>query len=183
MTNYSENNGFLKGAVVGGVLGGIAALLLSPKSGQELRQDIMDGYSTVSDKTNDLKCKSQNLFCSRKDAGFLDKKSTIVVGSLLGGVIGAIAALLLAPESGKTLREKFGDHFDEIRDKAEEFIEGIDSKGHEVLDHVEDWKDTLAFIVQKLSKKGKKQANSAMDEIMDWASLGLRVFDQIQKRR
>jgi gas vesicle protein len=41
-----ENNGALVAAIVGGVAGAIAALLLAPKSGRELRSDV---YSTAQD--------------------------------------------------------------------------------------------------------------------------------------
>jgi gas vesicle protein len=55
----SDNQGmsgksFLAGAVVGGVLGALTALLLAPKSGQELRQDLGDQYKDVSLKTESL---------------------------------------------------------------------------------------------------------------------------------
>lgn len=51
----SENNmngkDFLLGAVVGGVIGAITALLLAPKAGKELRADLSDQYQNVSEKT------------------------------------------------------------------------------------------------------------------------------------
>ena len=42
------------GAVVGGVVGAVAALLLAPKSGRELRGDIAAGCQTVSEKTQEI---------------------------------------------------------------------------------------------------------------------------------
>jgi gas vesicle protein len=39
------------GAVVGTVLGAVTALLLAPKSGRELRADIVDGVQSISEKT------------------------------------------------------------------------------------------------------------------------------------
>jgi gas vesicle protein len=55
----SENNNmngkdFLLGALVGGIIGAAAALLLAPKSGKELRQDIGEGYRVVADKTTEF---------------------------------------------------------------------------------------------------------------------------------
>jgi len=51
-----ERNGktFVKGAVIGTVLGAVTALLLAPKSGRELRKDISDQYHNVSEKTRDI---------------------------------------------------------------------------------------------------------------------------------
>lgn len=54
----SENNmngkDFLLGAVVGGIIGAVTALLLAPKSGNELRGDIKDTVQTVSARTQEL---------------------------------------------------------------------------------------------------------------------------------
>jgi gas vesicle protein len=41
-TTNTRNHNFLTGLVFGGVLGGVAALLLAPKSGKELRASIKE---------------------------------------------------------------------------------------------------------------------------------------------
>ncbi|MUT66894.1 YtxH domain-containing protein [Paenibacillus sp. NEAU-GSW1] len=46
-----QTKGFLLGALAGGVVGSIAALLLAPKAGKELRQDITVGAQKVSETT------------------------------------------------------------------------------------------------------------------------------------
>ena len=48
--NGSYTRGFLMGALVGGALGGIVALLFAPKSGRDLRRDIADKTEEVYDK-------------------------------------------------------------------------------------------------------------------------------------
>jgi gas vesicle protein len=50
----AENNGMVKGAIIGGVIGAVTALLLAPKAGRELRVDIMDRYSDVQDRTKQI---------------------------------------------------------------------------------------------------------------------------------
>ncbi|RED56756.1 YtxH domain-containing protein [Cohnella lupini] len=50
----AESRGTLKGALIGGVIGATAALLLAPKSGRELRGDIRDRYATVQDRTKQM---------------------------------------------------------------------------------------------------------------------------------
>ena len=45
--NNMNGKDFLLGAVVGGVIGAITALLLAPKPGDELRADIKDTVNTV----------------------------------------------------------------------------------------------------------------------------------------
>lgn len=50
-TRKKGSNGFWLGALAGGVLGSIAALLLAPKAGKELRQDISTGAQKLGDNT------------------------------------------------------------------------------------------------------------------------------------
>jgi gas vesicle protein len=45
---------FVVGAVVGGVLGAVTALLFAPKPGKELRADISDQVHTTYEKTQEL---------------------------------------------------------------------------------------------------------------------------------
>lgn len=52
--NKREGKNFLIGAVVGGVLGAFTALLLAPKSGRELREEIKEQVHHVAGKTQDL---------------------------------------------------------------------------------------------------------------------------------
>jgi gas vesicle protein len=54
MSNKMDGKDFLMGAMVGGLLGAMAALLLAPKSGRELRQDISEQYSNISEKTQQI---------------------------------------------------------------------------------------------------------------------------------
>ncbi|MGQ8871541.1 YtxH domain-containing protein [Paenibacillus sp. TSA_86.1] len=52
-----SNKSLLWGALIGSVVGSVTALLLAPKSGRELRQDISDGARQVSDKGQELAVK------------------------------------------------------------------------------------------------------------------------------
>lgn len=51
MSNHNKGKDLLIGAVVGGVLGAVTALLFAPKSGRELRSDIAEHAQAVSEKT------------------------------------------------------------------------------------------------------------------------------------
>jgi gas vesicle protein len=51
--NKMNGKDFLLGAVVGGLIGAMAALLLAPKTGKELRGDITDKYRDVSHKAQE----------------------------------------------------------------------------------------------------------------------------------
>lgn len=48
-----KNKSLLWGALVGSIVGSVTALLLAPKSGKELRQDIAEGARTVGGKTQE----------------------------------------------------------------------------------------------------------------------------------
>ncbi|BBH19100.1 hypothetical protein Back11_04450 [Paenibacillus baekrokdamisoli] len=47
----SKTRNFLLGALAGGIAGSVTALLLAPKSGRELRKDIVVGAQQVSERT------------------------------------------------------------------------------------------------------------------------------------
>lgn len=52
-----SNKSLLWGALIGSVVGSVTALLLAPKSGRELRQDISEGARQVSEKSQELASK------------------------------------------------------------------------------------------------------------------------------
>ncbi|MDR9857433.1 YtxH domain-containing protein [Paenibacillus sp. VCA1] len=49
-----KNKSLLWGALIGSVVGSVTALLLAPKSGKELRQDIAEGARTIGSKTQEF---------------------------------------------------------------------------------------------------------------------------------
>jgi len=54
MSNHNRSRDFLIGATVGSLLGTVSALLLAPKSGRKLRQDLCDTCCEMTDKTQDI---------------------------------------------------------------------------------------------------------------------------------
>ncbi len=69
--NSSYSKGFLIGAVVGGAVGAVVALLFAPKSGRELRRDIADRTEEVVDKAQQMFNKATGAG-HQSDAGFDD---------------------------------------------------------------------------------------------------------------
>ncbi|CAH0117659.1 MULTISPECIES: YtxH domain-containing protein [unclassified Paenibacillus] len=45
---------FMVGALIGGIVGSVTALLFAPKSGRELRKDIKEGAQQVGEKTQQV---------------------------------------------------------------------------------------------------------------------------------
>ncbi len=110
----------------------------------------------------------------------------LLVGGLSGIVLGSLAGLLLAPKSGNKLREQLGDKYESIRDSANDVMDDIKKGKHNLDEKMEDWKDTLVTILDKFNapqKKSMKMNGEYMDNIVDWATLGLRVYNSLQNRR
>lgn len=176
---------FVKGALIGSVLGSVAGLLFAPKSGHQLRDEIANGFHQVTEKgeqcASALKAKGEQLLHKNSETD----KETFLMGGAVGAVIGAVAALLLAPKSGEELREALGEKYEQIRGKAEDFVSNMQDKGkhavHEVEDQVGDWKETLTTLVDKLTHKKKGQ--SRFGEIVDCANAGLQLIQQLQAGR
>jgi gas vesicle protein len=53
-SNEDSTSSFLLGAIIGGVVGAAAAMLLAPKSGQEIRSTINNQAGTIKEKTIQL---------------------------------------------------------------------------------------------------------------------------------
>ena len=53
---------------------------------------------------------------------------SLVLSFLLGGLVGAGVALLLAPKSGKETREKIKEFADDVKEKAEGYVEQAKGK-------------------------------------------------------
>lgn len=175
---------FTKGALIGSCLGGIAAILLAPKSGKALREDIANGYKSIAqqassytdeiqNKAYDFKNKAQK-YCKGETEE--PDSNAYIIGALGGVALGSLAALLLAPESGAKLREHIGDQYGTICDKTEKFAKEIKQKSHQCEEKLVDWKDTLVEIIEKLPSAAKKKTNHGIGDVLDWAKLGLQFF-------
>ncbi|MBA3602575.1 MAG: YtxH domain-containing protein [Parachlamydiaceae bacterium] len=186
---------FLKGAVIGGCIAGLAALFLAPKSGKDLYSDITDGYNTLNKKSHkfaddfssrakDFMDSIQGKACETVNDVGDDSSNTFLMGCAMGAVIGAIAGLLLAPQTGDKLRESLGDEYDNICDKAKSVVDGIGKKEQLLEDKFDEWKDVFLTVVNKLSPSSKKgNQGYGIDKILDWATLGLRLYNKVQARR
>jgi gas vesicle protein len=123
---------FMIGGLAGGFLGAIAGLLLAPKSGEELRQDIMDTYEDVSDKTEDM-------------ANDITRK-------------------------GKAFAKK-------ARKKANKWLDMAHHLVDDVTERTQDSSDELFEKAKGLFR------NHRMHEVIDWASLGYRLWEGLKSKR
>lgn len=95
--NRSNNNAqnFVIGTVVGGVIGSVAALLLAPKTGYALREDIADKYEEITDAMGNVVEKTK--FWEEEEPD-----NTLLWGGIAGSVLAAAAALLLVPKKNRS---------------------------------------------------------------------------------
>jgi len=57
-----------------------------------------------------------------------DKAGTVLISFLVGGIIGAGVALLLAPQSGRKTRKQIVDMTDDVRDYASGYAKKLKEK-------------------------------------------------------
>lgn len=167
-----DNNHFLTGLLLGGLAAGITALLMAPKSGKELYNDIADTYTTLAEKTgtisDDIKHKSWHILHPNDACEICEGSSShFMTGATIGAVLGVASALLLAPKPGAKLRND------------------LENTYHNVVDQGEEWKDAAGSFIEKLQTAFNKTGKNAspVQHILDLASVGFQAWQTIQKRK
>ncbi len=154
----------LLGSVVGGVLGATAGFLFAPKSGKDLRKDISDQSKKVTDKADEWKETVQEKSAEYSDKAMAKKNElkakkrfneskekkfntpSLLMGTFVGGILGASVALVVAPKPGSNLREDIN-----VRSK-----EAIESAGESI-------KDSKTVLPAKVKTAGTKVKHKSAD--------------------
>ena len=76
-----------------------------------------------------------------------------LAGFIVGGAVGALAGLLLAPKSGEETREMLARTSSEIYDKTEDSLKEIKEKAEVVVEDLQKKGDELIAKVQSMLKK------------------------------
>ena len=63
------------------------------------------------------------MFCSHED-----HNRSVLAALLIGGLVGASVALLLAPQSGKRTRQQIADLAEDLKDYASDLTEKVRTK-------------------------------------------------------
>lgn len=113
LKDKNETGSFLIGTLVGGLLGTATALLLAPKPGSELRQDLSDKCCEMSDLVQNWELLKHSFAEEEKPSHF---NTNLLIGGLIGGGLAAVTSLLLAPKSGKSLRKNIANTYEELTD-------------------------------------------------------------------
>lgn len=206
---------FLVGAAIGGVLGTVAALLIAPKTGEHLRHDIYDTCCDVSDKigktkksfTSKAECLSDKASCLVDDikewihpnGHEAPSSKEFIVGGIAGGILGAVAALLLTPKSGSDMRQNLADAYDDVSERTHEMAAQAAKRGKkfakQARSQANDWLDVLQTVMSTLAERASdktedliERAEESFEEgklkkVVDWATLGIQLVQQFKNRR
>lgn len=120
----------IAGAALGTLLGSLAVALF-PR-----RYEIMENIRNHSGDFNDLPGRArefgESLLNSGKRLSFrrVEYRDNYLKGGLIGLIIGAGAALLAAPSSGKNLRRQISHVYDDLAERSEEVIHQFKKNAH-----------------------------------------------------
>ena len=198
MTHHHINTKeFVVGAVIGSLLGGVAAFLAAPTTGKKLRGDIYDAYHHLSDETEDLiekgrsvaknmrsqtsdwanRAKSAANGASKIIRGWGVKETEknhsskeLLIGGLIGGVAGVALALLLTPKSGEDLRHNIADAYDDIGEMTHKFAKKGKSFAKATRSQANKWLTLAQGVVHGLSEDVQDKGEDLIDQLKDLAN-------------
>jgi len=88
----------------------------------------------------------------------MSNKSEFMLGLVIGGVVGAAAALLYAPKSGAETRDQLKQKGEELKDGAHDLVERAVHRAEEIGTSMKDRTSSLASVVRdgavRLSSSG-----------------------------
>jgi gas vesicle protein len=107
----------------------------------------------------------------------IDSKD-FIIGALVGGMLGAAAALLLAPKAGKELRSDLNEQAGYLKDKSNEIsqlarekssgiVRTVSEQSNQVASKVKDLTSNLRKDIDKWREKEEKNASDLYGEITE----------------
>jgi gas vesicle protein len=123
----------------------------------------------------------------------------LLIGGLVGGIVGAAVGLLLAPKSGEELRRDFRDTCEDLSERTQDFADDMTRRGKSFAratsSKANKWLVLAQDIIEDLTEGSQGKGgewieqvkgfvkNKRVNEAMDWAQLGYRLWRGIQSRR
>jgi gas vesicle protein len=89
-----------------------------------------------------------------RDEGY--SAGSVFLGFLLGGIVGAGVALLLAPQSGRETRAKIKDLAEDVKEKAAGYVEDTKEKVASYVDKGRGLYDEKKSLVKSAIEAGKE---------------------------
>ncbi|MFD2613324.1 YtxH domain-containing protein [Paenibacillus gansuensis] len=95
----------------------------------------------------------------------MSKRKTFLVGTLVGGIIGSVTALLFAPKAGKELRSDIADSYNQAAEKTREVAGNVSQKTQSIAKEISttasEWVD-----------RSKQAVSQAAEEVRSWRRSG-----------
>lgn len=92
----------------------------------------------------------------------------LMVGSIIGGAVGAVIALLFAPKSGKELRKDIADITNELYQRTTNYFADVQQKvDQEVWETVNEGRQKAQNIIESAKQQAKKILENAEKIIED----------------
>jgi gas vesicle protein len=88
-----------------------------------------------------------------------------LAGLGVGALVGAVAALLLAPQSGKDTREDIKAAADDLRVKADKVISDLSVSSDELVKKSKEILESTRSKVQQAIETGKQAVNKSTEEV------------------
>jgi gas vesicle protein len=95
------------------------------------------------------------------------KSSGLLLGSLIGGAVGAVSALLLAPKTGEKLREDLGNKYRVVNEKMQQIASAVGEKSKDFASNAEQKKDELTTQVVNETHKLADKANQTKENVIN----------------
>ncbi len=83
-----------------------------------------------------------------------------IAGFIVGGTVGAIIGILLAPQSGEETREAIGNKTKEAYDKAQGAVKEIQAKADDVVSEMQKKGEEIIAKIQDLINKKEQEAKA-----------------------
>jgi gas vesicle protein len=104
-----------------------------------------------------------------------DNSSRIATALLLGGVVGAVIALLYAPKSGQKTRKDIAKASNRARDSVIDLADDTTKRVNEFVGEVKDRAEGIIDLGANVSENAKKEVIKALDD-------GQKAFEKQKKR-
>lgn len=135
MSKDSESSGFTRGlflgAIIGGLVGAVTALLLAPKSGKELRKDIaeksVDFYDKATDMLQTVEANVGDAVHTAVNEGKVRAQSIVQSAKNQAEELMSNADAVLKEARSKvhTAKDNIGDKIQNVRDAAKAGVEAF----------------------------------------------------------
>jgi len=134
--------GLFLGAIIGGTIGAITALLFAPKSGAELRRDISDKSAEIYDKTTDY------LYTAEQSLG------SVLTNTVNEGKVRAQNIINSAKRQAEDILNSAENMLSDAKNKAHNAKEGVNEKFNNLKDATKAGVDTFKQELNNPSESG-----------------------------